>query len=95
LIGAVCRKAAEFCNSHNIDIAQLSLSFVVNHLNEVATTLVGIQNTAQLISNVNALSMKIDPKFLDELTKILQPIHNKTWLSGRRENNGDIDSLLE
>jgi hypothetical protein len=92
LICIVCRKAAEFCNNHNIDIAQLSLSFAVNHLNEVATTLVGIQNTTQLISNVNALSMKIDPKVLHELTKILQPICNKTWISGRRENNGNIDS---
>jgi L-galactose dehydrogenase len=94
-IKQICREAVEYCNNHNLDISQVSLSFVVNHLDQVATTLVGIQNAAQLKSNVEAISMKINPNVLNELKKILQPIHNKTWLSGRRENNGDIDALLE
>lgn len=82
----MCRKAVDYCDQYHLDIVQVALSFVVNHLNEVATTLVGIQNIQQLKTNVEAISMKLDPEFLNGLIKLLQAIHNKTWLSGRREN---------
>ena len=56
-------------------------------LGDIATTLVGTANPANIEKNVRWIEEPIDQTLLDEVLKILEPIHNKTWPGGRPENN--------
>ena len=81
-----CAKAATFCDRRGVDIAQLALQFSLSNP-DIATTLVGTANPDNIIKNVKWLEAPVDNELLAEVQSILAPIHNKTWLYGRPENN--------
>jgi L-galactose dehydrogenase len=85
-IKETCARAAAFCHEQGVDIAQLAIQFSV--LNpDLPTTLVGTANPKNIERNVRWTEMPIDQALLAEVLKILDPIHNETWLQGRPENN--------
>jgi L-galactose dehydrogenase len=86
VIKETCAQAAAFCREQGVDIAQLAIQFSVSN-SELPTTLVGTANPNNIEKNVRWTQDPIDQALLAEVLKILEPIHNKTWLQGLPENN--------
>ncbi|CAK9251313.1 unnamed protein product [Sphagnum jensenii] len=86
-----CNKAIEVCKAQGKSIAKLALQYAMrNH--DIATTLVGMNSIEQVQENVKAAieveqGAKYDEELLKEVEKVLQPVKNLTWSSGRDENN--------
>jgi len=53
----------------------------------IATTFVGTASVENIVHNVKWASEPLDTELLAGVQKILEPIHNQTWSSGRPENN--------
>lgn len=85
-IKTTCARAAAFCRAQGVDIAQLAIQFSVSNPN-LPTTLVSTANPKNIDRNVQWTEMPIDQALLAEVLKILEPVHNQTWLQGRVENN--------
>lgn len=81
-----CARAAVFCRTQGIDIAQLAIQFSVSNP-DIATTLVGTASPQNIEQNVRWAEMPLDQELLAKVLKILEPAHNVTWPSGRPENN--------
>lgn len=81
-----CARAAAHCRERGIDIAQLAIQFAVANP-AIETTLVGISSAEEIARNVRWACERPDPAVLAEVLEILAPIHNRTWPSGRPENN--------
>ena len=79
-----CKKAAEFCVEHGVDIAKLAIQFSVQH-EQIPTTLVSTSSTQNITRNVQWATETIDENLLQEVRTILEPIHNETWASGNDE----------
>jgi len=82
----VCAQAAAYCRSQGADIAKLAVQFSVAHP-DIATTLVGTANPANIAKNVRWAEEPLDYELLLRVLEVLEPIHNETWPSGRAENN--------
>jgi len=85
-VRAACAKAGAFCQSKGVDLAKLAIQFVLGN-EKIATTLVGTASAENITNNVRWAGEPLDHALLAEVQKILAPIHNKTWPSGRPENN--------
>lgn len=83
---AICAKATEHCNSKGVDISQVAMQFALAN-SRIHTTLVGTANPENLKKNVKWMETPIDQQLQAEVLEILKPIHNKTWIEGRPENN--------
>jgi len=81
-----CAKAAAFCRERGADIARLAVQFAVAEP-RIATTFVGTASVENIVHNVKWASEPLDTELLAGVQKILEPIHNQTWSSGRPENN--------
>ncbi|UCC53851.1 MAG: aldo/keto reductase [Anaerolineaceae bacterium] len=81
-----CAEAARFCDAKGVDIAQLAVQFSVAHP-AFATTIVGTANPDNIVKNVSWAQTPIDQDLLADVQAILAPVQNKTWPSGRPENN--------
>lgn len=85
-VQARCAEAAAFCAAQGADLAKLALQFSVAHP-DIHTTIVGTANPDRILENIRQIEDPLDPDLLTEVLKILNPIHNVTWPSGRSENN--------
>ena len=83
-IKEVCRRAAEYCESHGEDIAKLAIQYSTANP-DIPTTLVSTASRENILKNINWLEQPLDENLLEEVLKILKPIHNETWPSGTRE----------
>jgi aryl-alcohol dehydrogenase-like predicted oxidoreductase len=77
-----CSRAAAHCRSRGVDIAKLAIQFAVANV-DIATTLVGTANPEHLRNNVAWIEEPLNAELLADTQAILDPIHNKTWPSGR------------
>jgi len=82
----ICVKAVEHCKKKKARLARLALQFAVAN-KDIATTLVGTASPKKIKENVRWLEEPLDQGLLAEVQEILAPIRNKTWPSGRKENN--------
>lgn len=85
-VRAACARAAAFCRDRGVDIAQLAVQFAVAEP-RIATTLVGTASPANITNNVRWADQPLDQALLADVLRLLAPIHNVTWPSGRPENN--------
>jgi L-galactose dehydrogenase len=76
-----CRRAALHCRARGADIAQLALQFAVANP-DIATTLVGSADAAEIERNCKSIDIKPDTALLAEVSEILTPVHNLSWPSG-------------
>jgi aryl-alcohol dehydrogenase-like predicted oxidoreductase len=80
-IKRICRQAAEYCAKQGEDIAKLAVQF--STMNEqIPTTLVSTANPANIRKNAAWVSEPIDHDLLQEVLGILEPIKDKSWVSG-------------
>ncbi|MFC5651846.1 aldo/keto reductase [Paenibacillus solisilvae] len=85
-IQTICKQAAEFCEQNGADISKLAVQFsTANPL--IPTTLVSTANPENIHKNAQWVSDPIEQELLAEVLKILSPIHNQSWSSGRPEYN--------
>ncbi len=87
-VRAVCRRAAEHCESQGIDIAQLAVQFSLANP-EIATCVTGSANPDRVGQWVDWSEQRLDQQLLDEVLEILKPIHNWFYSEGRPENNDE------
>lgn len=85
-IKATCAKAAAFCREQGTDLSKLALQFSVAHP-DLATTLVGTASPENMAKNVRWIQEPTDLDLLAQVVQMLESIHDKTWPSGRPENN--------
>jgi L-galactose dehydrogenase len=88
-IKAACARAATLCRERGANIATLGLQYALANPN-FSSTLSGIGNRRQLEENLACVGHPPDPELLKDVLAILQPIHNRTWLNGRPENNESL-----
>lgn len=81
-----CAAAACYCRERGVDISQLALQFAVaNQI--IATTVTGTADPDEVERNAACIEEPLDMELVAEVQAILQPVHNRTWPSGRPENN--------
>ncbi|PQP82517.1 aldo/keto reductase [Paenibacillus sp. PCH8] len=93
----LCLKAAQFCAEQGSDIAKLAVQFSTAN-ERIPTTLVSSANERNIINNASWIEEPLDQSLLEEVLKILAPLQNATWPSGRAEystNNSNMTSKGE
>ncbi len=75
------RKAAAFCQSRGVDLADVALRFTL-HDDRVPVTLAGMSKLSEVESNLRALEAPADPKLVAEIQAILAPVRDMGWPSG-------------
>ncbi len=88
-IKEACHKAAEFCRLNGSNLSKLALQFSVSHPG-IATTIVGTANPQNIACNVQWLEETMDTQMVSRVQELLNPIRNKSWISGLAENNESI-----
>jgi len=88
-VRAICRRAAEHCESRGIDIAQLALQYAADR-EDMATCIVGSARPENVSKWAEWAEAPVDRALIDEVLAILKPIHNWFYVEGRPENNDPI-----
>lgn len=81
-IKAAAKAAAELCKARGTDLSLLALAWVVRE-KRVATTLVGMARRSEVDKNLRALTASVDEELLANVQKLLAPVKDKTWPSGK------------
>ena len=85
-VRARCAEAARYCREHGGDLGKLALQFSVANP-EIPTHIVGTASPRRILQNIREIEEPLDETMLLAVQKILAPIHDVTWPSGRAENN--------
>ncbi|TFE22743.1 aldo/keto reductase [Cohnella luojiensis] len=88
-IKAACKRAADLCASRGSDIAKLAIQYSTSN-ERIPTTLVSTANPDNIRKNAAWTEEPIDEELLKDVLEILKPVHNRTWVSGRPEYNGNL-----
>jgi len=83
---AKCAEAAALCRARGSDIGKLALQFSLANP-DIHTNIVGTADPRRVLHNLRDLAEPLDQTLLADVQKILVPVHNLTWPSGRKENN--------
>jgi aryl-alcohol dehydrogenase-like predicted oxidoreductase len=83
-----CRRAAEYCQSRGVDIAQLALRYSVANP-DMTTCITGSANPARVAQWIEWISQSLDDQLLAEVQTILAPIHNWCYVEGLPNNNDE------
>lgn len=81
-----CAEAARICRERGGDLGKLALQFALRQP-DIHATVVGTASPQRMKENILHAGEPIDGDLLDEVLRILAPVHNRTWPSGRPENN--------
>jgi L-galactose dehydrogenase len=88
-VRAACRRAAEHCQRHSVDIAQLALQFSVANP-RIATCITGSADPRRIEQWVQWVEQPLDQQLLSDVLEFLKPIHNWHHIEGRPENNDGV-----
>jgi L-galactose dehydrogenase len=77
-----CRRAAELCASRGTDIAVLGMQFCYRQPG-LASILTGTARKAELAVNLKAMNDPLDEVLLADVLKVLEPVKDRTWSSGK------------
>jgi L-galactose dehydrogenase len=83
---AVKRAGAEVVRLCGNETATLALRFCLDHP-YVSTTLVGISNAPEMVSNLRALDESFPSELLAQVDHIVAPVKDMAWHTGRPENH--------
>lgn len=76
-----CRRAAAVCARHGADLSDLALQFPLSRP-EIATTLVGVKDRAEVERNLAAARKPLNDALLAEVMAELQEVQGVCWPSG-------------
>lgn len=80
-----CRRAAELCARRGTDIAVLGMQFCYRQRG-LASILTGAARKAELEMNLRSMNLPMDEALLADVLKVLEPVKDRTWASGRWKN---------
>jgi len=83
---AKCAEAAALCRARGADLGKLALQFSLANP-DIPTHIVGTADPQRVLQNLRDIAEPLDEALLAEVLKILAPVHNLSWPSGRKENN--------
>ena len=86
LVKQKCAEAACYCREHGADIGKLALQYSLANPS-IHTNVVGTASSQRVLENIRCAEERLDEELLAEVLRILEPVHNVTWSSGRPENN--------
>lgn len=89
-VRAACRRAAEHCQRHGVDIAQLALQFSVAN-QDITTCITGSANPQRIRQWAAWIEQPLDRQLLADVQEILRPVHNWHHIEGLPENNDGIE----
>ncbi len=89
LVRETCKKAADYCASQGVDIAQLALQYSIAN-RSMATCIVGSANPENVKNWATWAQKPINNQLLDDVLALLKPIHNWFYIEGRPENNDPV-----
>jgi len=81
------QRVVALCKERGVDPAELALRYCFDNP-DVASTLVGMSTPDHVRQNLRALRLEYDPKILEEIRDLVDPVFNYRWISGRPENQG-------
>lgn len=81
-----CAEAAALCRSRGTDLGRLALQFAMANA-DIHTHIVGTASSRRVLENIADAEAPLDQELLAGVLRILEPVHNVTWSSGRPENN--------
>jgi L-galactose dehydrogenase len=87
-----CRKAVRHCQSKGEDIVKLAVQFCLANP-DLATTLVGTANPANIRDNIAYASEPLNEELLAEVLEILAPIRNLTFTRGLPQHRDPAEIL--
>jgi L-galactose dehydrogenase len=82
----VKRAGAEVVRLCGNETATLALRFCLDHP-YVSTTLVGVSNAQEVVSNLRALDESFPSELLAQVDRIVAPVKDMAWQTGRPENH--------
>ncbi len=82
---AKCAEAAQFCKARGQNLSKLALQFALAN-EDIPTHIIGTASSRRIIQNIREMEEPLDGELLAGVLKILRPVHNLTWPSGRPEN---------
>lgn len=85
-IREACAKAVGSVLRRGGNPSKIAMQFALAN-SRIHTTLIGTANPENLQKNVKWMDEAFDLDLHHEMVRVLKPIKNKTWLSGRPENN--------
>ena len=83
-------KVVERLISAGLDPAAAAVQFSLTH-EYSASMLVGMSTVEEVRDNLRALEIYIPPEVLADIDRIVEPVKNTLWRSGRPENDDDTD----
>ena len=85
-VRAACRRAAEHCAAHGVDIAKLALQFSIANP-DITTTVAGSANPKNIQKWAEWSKEPLDARLLGEVLEILEPVKDIGHVEGLAENN--------
>jgi L-galactose dehydrogenase len=79
------KKVVALCLAHGIDPAVFALAFCLRHP-YASSTLVGMSKASELEMNLATVEMELDPALIAEVARIVEPVKDRLWQSGKPEN---------
>jgi len=83
----VGQRIVELCQQHGADASEIALRFAFDHP-LTASTLVGMSTRDHVETNLRALGIRNNLKLMAKIRKLVAPVFNYIWASGRPENYG-------
>jgi L-galactose dehydrogenase len=81
------KETVALCKRRGVDASEVALRFCLDYPN-AASTLVGMSSTSHVERNLKAMEKPNDSELLAEIAKIVAPVKDVVWPSGRAENYG-------
>jgi L-galactose dehydrogenase len=78
-------RLVQFCEQRGVRASDLALQFCLQH-NCVSTTLSGMSTVEQVRQNIAAATGSADTALIQELRTLISPFTNRSWPTGRPEN---------
>ncbi len=73
------------CQQRGVDPSDIALRFCFDHP-YAASTLAGMSTRKHVERNLRALTTEIDPELFSEIQRLVEPVKDTVWPSGRPEN---------
>ncbi|MBX9623697.1 MAG: aldo/keto reductase [Gemmataceae bacterium] len=81
-VKAACAAAVELCRARGVDPEVLALQFCVAE-QRIPSTITGTAKPDELAANLRALREPTDRGTLDEVARVLEPVKDHVWPSGK------------
>lgn len=82
----VASQVVALCQSWGADPTAVALRFCLDHP-YAASALVGMSSALEVQDNLKSLNTPVDLSLLDEINRLIAPVSDLTWASGRPQNS--------